>query len=115
MERLSLFPPGYLPSFCLQGRDAQAGTMLVQRSLRDKVRFLQVNLNAALPQLGKFDVIFLRNVLIYFNMETKRKVVSRVLNVLKPGGYLFIGHSESLIEVTGAVELVAPAIYRMMA
>ncbi len=59
-----------------------------------------------------FDVIFLRNVLIYFNNETKRKVVARVLNVLKPGGYLFIGHSESLIDVCEAVDLVAPAIYR---
>jgi chemotaxis protein methyltransferase CheR len=57
-------------------------------------------------------VIFLRNVLIYFNMETKRKAVKRVLNLLKPGGFLLIGHSESLIEVTDAVELLAPAIYR---
>ena len=48
---------------------------------------------------------------IYFNTETKRKVVGRVLSVLKPGGYLLIGHSESLIEVTEAVELVATAIY----
>ena len=86
--------------------------MLVERRLRNKVRFLQVNLNAPLPHLGTFDVIFLRNVLIYFNTETKRKVVARVLGTLKPGGYLLIGHSESLIEVTEAVELIAPAIYR---
>jgi chemotaxis protein methyltransferase CheR len=112
MDRIDHFPPGYLQRFCLKGRDEQAGTLLVQRSLRSKVRFLQVNLNAPLPHLGAFHVIFLRNVLIYFNNETKRKVVARVLNTLKPGGYLFIGHSESLIDVTGAVDLVAPAIYR---
>jgi chemotaxis protein methyltransferase CheR len=112
LERINHFPPGYLQRFCLKGRDSQAGTMLVQRGLRAKVRFMQVNLNATLPHLGMFDVIFLRNVLIYFNMDTKRKVVARVLNCLKPGGYLFIGHSESLIEVTEAVELLAPAIYR---
>jgi chemotaxis protein methyltransferase CheR len=111
MERISHFPPGYLQRFCLKGRDSQEGTMLVQRALRDKVRFLQVNLNAPLPHLGTFDVVLLRNVLIYFNIETKRKVVARVLNVLKPGGYLLIGHSESLIEVSEAVELIAPAIY----
>ena len=86
--------------------------MLIERRLRQKVRFLKVNLNAPLPHLGNFDVIFLRNVLIYFNTETKRKVVGRVLSNLRPGGYLLIGHSESLIEVTDAVELVAPAIYR---
>lgn len=115
LERITHFPPGYLQRFCLKGRDAQAGTMLIERALRKKVRFQQVNLNAPLPQLGAFDVIFLRNVLIYFSLETKRKVVGRVLAALKPGGYLLIGHSESLIEVTQAVELIAPAIYRKAA
>ena len=112
MERIGQVPPGYLQRFCLKGRDAQEGTLLVQRALRNKVRFLGVNLNEPLPHLGAFEVIFLRNVLIYFSLETKRKVITRVLSLLKPGGYLFIGHSESLIEVTDAVELLAPAIYR---
>ena len=112
MERIDQFPPDYLRRFCLKGRDAQEGTLLVQRSLRNRVRFLHVNLNEPLPHLGTFEVIFLRNVLIYFSMETKRQVVARVLNLLEPGGYLFIGHSESLIEVTDAVELLSPAIYR---
>jgi chemotaxis protein methyltransferase CheR len=112
MERISHFPPAYLQRFCLKGHDTQEGTLLVQRALRNKVKFLQVNLNEPLPHLGMFEVIFLRNVLIYFSMETKRKVVARVLNLLKPDGYLLIGHSESLIEVTDAVELLAPAIYR---
>jgi chemotaxis protein methyltransferase CheR len=112
MGRIDNFPTGYLQRFCLKGRDSQAGTMLVERALRAKVRFLQVNLNEPLPHLGMFDVVFLRNVLIYFNTETKRKVVGRIFNVVKPGGYLFIGHSESLVDVTDALELVAPAIYR---
>jgi len=112
MERISQVPPGYLQRFCLKGHNAQEGTLLVQRALRKKVRFSQVNLNEPLPHLGTFDVIFLRNVLIYFNLETKRKVVARVLNLLEPGGYLFVGHSESLIEVTDAVEALTPAIYR---
>ena len=112
MERINHFPSGYLQRYCLKGQDTQEGTLLVQRALRKKLKFLQVNLNAPLPHLGAFEVIFLRNVLIYFSMETKRKVVARILNLLKPGGYLFIGHSESLVEVTDAVQLLAPAIYR---
>ncbi len=112
MQRISHLPAAYLQRFCLKGCDAQEGTLLVQRALRNKLQFLRVNLNEPLPHLGAFEVIFLRNVLIYFSLETKRKVVARVLNLLKPGGYLFIGHSESLIEVTDAVELLAPAIYR---
>ena len=115
MERIDYFPPGYLQRFCLKGCDAQEGTLLVQRALRNKVRFVGVNLNEPLPHLGDFEVIFLRNVLIYFNLETKRKVVARVLNLLKPGGYLLIGHSESLVEVTDQVQLLAPAIYRKSA
>jgi chemotaxis protein methyltransferase CheR len=112
MDRLGHFPPGYLQRFCLKGRGDQTGTLLIEPSVRSRVRFLQVNLNATLPRLGVFDVIFLRNVMIYFNIATKRKVVDRVLTLLKPGGYLFIGHSESLIDVNESVELIAPAIYR---
>jgi chemotaxis protein methyltransferase CheR len=112
MDRLSHFPPGYLQRFCLKGQGEQAGTLLIERRVRSRVRFLQVNLNAKLPRLGLFDVVFLRNVMIYFNAATKRQVVDRVLSLLKPGGYLLIGHSESLIDVNETVGLVAPAIYR---
>jgi chemotaxis protein methyltransferase CheR len=112
MDRLEQVPPGYLQRFCLQGRGDQAGTLLVERSIRSRVRFLQVNLNTTLPRIGTFDVIFLRNVMIYFNLATKRKVVERVLAQLRPGGYLMIGHSESLLDVNETLELVAPATYR---
>jgi chemotaxis protein methyltransferase CheR len=112
LARLSNFPPGYLQQYCLKGTGSQEGTLLVDRRLRSRVRFLQVNLNARLPRIGLFDVIFLRNVLIYFNLETKRRVVGRVLDVLKPDGWLLIGHSESLIDASDRIEMVAPAIYR---
>jgi chemotaxis protein methyltransferase CheR len=112
MERLSNFPSHYLRRFCLKGQGAEEGTLLVTRGLRERVQFHQCNLNATVPKLGTFDVVFLRNVMIYFSRETKRSVVQRVLQTLKPGGFLLIGHSESLFEVSSAVELIAPAIYR---
>ncbi|MBI4715158.1 MAG: hypothetical protein HY760_04360 [Nitrospirae bacterium] len=59
-----------------------------------------------------FDVIFCRNVMIYFDMETKRQVVNRLAGVLKKGGFLFIGHSESLNGVTDAVRPVQPTVYQ---
>lgn len=114
LNRLSNFPPGYLQRYCLKGTGEQEGTMLVERKLRSRVRFMQLNLDARLPRLGTFDVVFLRNVLIYFNLATKRGVVTRVLETLKPHGWLFIGHSESLIDVCDCVEMVAPAIYRKL-
>ena len=112
LERTRHIPPGYLKRFCLRGTDEQEGTLLVERPLRSRVSFAQVNLNTRLPRLGSFDVIFLRNVMIYFNGDTKRQVVARVLSLLKPGGHLCIGHSESLNEISGAVQQVAPSIYR---
>jgi chemotaxis protein methyltransferase CheR len=105
-------PAEYLKRFCLKGTGAQAGTVLVSKALRSRVSFVQVNLNEALPALGKFDLVFLRNVMIYFNNETKRQVVARVLEPLKPGGYFLIGHSESLNDITDKVDQVAPSSYR---
>jgi chemotaxis protein methyltransferase CheR len=111
LSRTTHTPKTYLHQFCLRGTGEQEGTVLVDRALRDKVHFMQINLNDTLPRLGQFDMIFLRNVMIYFNLETKRQVVSRVLSVLKPGGHLLIGHSETLNEITSAVTALAPSIY----
>ena len=61
--------------------------------------------------MGQFDMIFLRNVMIYFNDATKRDVVERLAKALKPDGFLCIGHSESLNKITEVVEPVAPSIY----
>lgn len=112
LARASQVPPAYLKRFCLKGYGAQEGTLLVQRGLRQHVHFRQVNLNAALPQLGLFDAIFLRNVMIYFNGETKREVVARVLAQLRPGGHFFIGHSESLHDISNGVQPLMPSVYR---
>jgi chemotaxis protein methyltransferase CheR len=112
LERTRNIPPAYLKRFCLRGQGEQEGTLLVERALRSRVNFAQVNLNTELPRLGSFDLVFLRNVMIYFNGDTKRQVVARVLATLKPGGHLLIGHSESLNDISDAVEQLAPSIYR---
>jgi chemotaxis protein methyltransferase CheR len=112
LQRTTNIPPDYLRRFCLRGTGSQEGTLLVQRQLRQAVRFLQVNLNGRLPELGRFDIIFLRNVLIYFDAATKRQVVNRLLAALAPGGHLLIGHSESLNGIVEGVESIAPSVYR---
>jgi chemotaxis protein methyltransferase CheR len=110
-ERTRHIPPAYLKRYCLRGTGEQQGTLLVERTLRQRVRFAQVNLNADLPQLGPFDIVFLRNVMIYFSADTKRQVVARVLGQLAPGGHFCIGHSESLNEINTSVRQIAPSIY----
>lgn len=112
LERTRHIPVSYLKRYCLRGIDEQAGTLLVERALRSRVQFRQINLNAPLPSMQPFDVVFLRNVMIYFNAETKRQVVARIVSLLKPGGYFLIGHSESLNDISDAVVPVAPSIYR---
>jgi chemotaxis protein methyltransferase CheR len=112
MERASHIPRDYLHKFCRKGIGKEEGTMLVERSLRQRVGFAQINLNTALPELGSYDLVFLRNVMIYFSGDTKREVVGRIANTLKPDGSLIIGHSESLNDISDAVVPVAPSIYR---
>jgi chemotaxis protein methyltransferase CheR len=112
MERGRHIPPEFLRRFCRKGQGEYEGSLLVDRTLRSKVTFRQVNLNTALPEMGLFDMVFLRNVMIYFNNETKREVVARVIATVKPGGYFCIGHSESLNDISTAVQMVAPSIYQ---
>ncbi len=111
MERASNIPTEFLRNYCLRGTGEDAGTILVQRELRDRVQFSQVNLHRPLPALGQFDIIFLRNVLIYFNNETKRQVIQRLLGHLRSGGHLLIGHSETLNDINSTVRAVSPSVY----
>ncbi|WP_027456864.1 CheR family methyltransferase [Dechloromonas agitata] len=112
MSKTRGLPEQHLKNWCLKGVRAAAGSFRIAPALRERTRFMQVNLNAALPEVGTFDVIFLRNVMIYFDVDTKRKVVQRLLGKLRPGGYLIIGHSESLHGLVEDLRLVQPTIYQ---
>ena len=83
------------------------------KTLRDKTHFIWLNLMDDQYILAKnFDIIFCRNTLIYFDRETQKLVVSKLLEHLKPGGYLFIGHSESLLNHNiPNLQQIKPTIY----
>lgn len=113
LDRLEHMDDRFMEKYCLRGVRSQEGFFMVDAKLRKRVTFDQVNLKSPLPpNLGKFDAIFLRNVLIYFDQDTKIQVVERLLSVLKPGGYFFVSHSESLHRVTERLKLIKPSIYR---
>jgi chemotaxis protein methyltransferase CheR len=112
MDRARHVPPDYLRRYCLKGTAEYNGKLLIDRNLRSRVKFRYANLNEPLPELGQFDFIFLRNVMIYFSNETKQQVVNRAAHTLKPKGYFLVGHSETLNDVTQAVRPIAPAIYQ---
>lgn len=112
MSRIEGIPKDYLRRFCLRGTGPYEDTLLVDSTIRNRVKFVHANLNTALPDLGAFDVIFLRNVMIYFNQETKTEIVRRMLAFLKPGGFFIIGHSETLKGINDTLNSVAPTIYQ---
>ena len=85
---------------------------IMSEKVRRLIAFKQLNLLARWPMKGPFDAIFCRNVLIYFNEETAKKLVQRFYSLLKPGGYLFIGHSESLQSFNTHFSLVGQTIYQ---
>lgn len=112
MDRTDGISREHLSRYCLKGVGPQENTLLVDKKLRSRVNFMHVNLNQSLPALGGFDVIFLRNVMIYFDQETKRQIMQRMLPLLKPGGHFLISHSETLNGVVDTLKMLAPSIYR---
>jgi chemotaxis protein methyltransferase CheR len=113
LDRTRGLPLSYLKKYCLKGVRSQEGSFMIAPEVKRHTRFLQVNLNQTLPALGKFDVIFLRNVMIYFDADTKRQVIGRLVEQLAPGGHFIVGHSESLNGLTDRLKPVKPTIYRL--
>jgi chemotaxis protein methyltransferase CheR len=113
LDRTRGLPQSYLRKYCLKGVRSQEGGFMIAPEIKRHTRFQQVNLNRTLPALGKFHVIFLRNVMIYFDAETKRQVVARLVEQLHPGGYFIVGHSESLNGLTESLRAVKPTIYQL--
>ena len=112
-ESLADVPPNYLRRSFVQGTDGITDWFKVRRNVKQYVKFQQVNLiNQTLPWRGEFDVIFCRNVLIYFNAATVRTVVEGLFRAANIGATLFIGHSESLQGIQTSWKYVGPSLYR---
>lgn len=105
-------PQPYLQRFCQKGVGKDLGWFRIQPELRQRVSFELVNLFKLPPGLPKFDVIFLRNVLIYFELEDKKIIVQNILRQLKPGGILLVGHSESIHGYDDALVQLQASCYR---
>jgi chemotaxis protein methyltransferase CheR len=110
--RIDGLPPDALRRHCLRGVGNRQGTLLISRALREHVRFGQANLIDDLSSLGQFDVVFLRNVMIYFDQQTKCRVVHNVGECIADNGHLLIGHSESLNGIASPLKQVRPTVYR---
>ena len=111
-DRLRAVSPERLRRYCLRGEGASDGQILLQDKVRERVQFGQLNLCKPFDNMGPFDVIFLRNVLIYFDPATKVDVVDRVLTMLKPGGLFFLGTAEGRVPCKTPLQTVIPGAFR---
>jgi chemotaxis protein methyltransferase CheR len=112
VDKAREIPPHYLKQYMLRGVGTQEGWMKAGPELRELVRFQKLNLNDEQYAVdGRFDLIFCRNVLIYFDSVSKERVINRLLGLLKPQGYFFVGHAESLSWHNHAVRSVIPTVY----
>jgi chemotaxis protein methyltransferase CheR len=113
LDEAADFPPGWLQRHCLKGTGEHAGKLRIGQHLRQRVDLKELNLMRPLPgTIGSQDIVFLRNVLIYFSREDKFTIVRRVLERLRQGGLLFIGHAESLHGFELPLTVVAPSVYQ---
>lgn len=108
----SEIPENYLKAFMLRGCRGQEGRIKAGPEIRSVVSLARVNLNEAEYAVnGPFDLIFCRNVLIYFDRGDRERIVRRLLSYLSPTGYLFVGHAESLHTLHDVVKTVVATVY----
>ncbi|MFC1490091.1 CheR family methyltransferase [Candidatus Latescibacterota bacterium] len=112
MKSVDTLDKSMLRKYFLKGNKSNQGIVKVKKEVSKIVDFKRLNLMEHFSFNPKFDVIFCRNVMIYFDNQTREKLVKKFYDVLNPGGFLIIGHSESLNGVTHPYNYVKPTIYR---
>lgn len=116
IDKAVSIPEPWLKRFMLRGRGSKQGKMKAGQEIRSVITFFRMNLNDDEYPVGRgFDLILCRNVLIYFDADSRRRVIDRLVDRLAPGAHFFIGHAETLHGVTNRVRGVGPTIYQLPA
>jgi chemotaxis protein methyltransferase CheR len=114
INKVHEIPKDYLRAYMLKGTRDSSAEMRVIAEVQKLVRFSRINLFAdSYPVQGQFDLIFCRNVLIYFDERSKQKVIAGLARHLSPSGLLFVGHSEHLCGTSAELKSVAPTVYSL--
>ncbi|PLX19716.1 MAG: chemotaxis protein CheR [Marinilabiliales bacterium] len=114
-DRINVVPLDIKKKYFLKSKDRENKTVRVGKQLREKIRYQRLNFMDLTYNINDFfDVIFCRNVLIYFNRETQEEVIHKLCKNLKSGGYLFIGHSESILGMDLPLQQIKPTIYKRL-
>jgi chemotaxis protein methyltransferase CheR len=97
IEQTRQIPAYYLKRYCLRGKNTMQGQFMIDTEIKNRIDFRQINLHhPGQIEPKSFDAVFLRNVMIYFQGDSRQQILERVIGTIKPGGYLFLGMSESL-------------------
>ncbi|MGB6242173.1 MAG: CheR family methyltransferase [Castellaniella sp.] len=114
LDRIKPIPPEFLRRYFLRGTGRQAGMAMVKPVIRNLVTFEELNLVAPhWPINQKFDAIFCRNTMIYFDKPTQTRILERFVPLLKPGGLMFAGHSENFTYLTKSLRLQGQTVYAL--
>ena len=111
-ERCQGIPAPVMQRYMRRGEGQWRGCYRFRDEIRGMVEFRRINLMEPLDRLGSFSVIFCRNVMIYFDRPTRESLVRRMSANLEPGGWLLVGHAESLTGLDHPLDYVKPAVYR---
>jgi chemotaxis protein methyltransferase CheR len=112
-DRIEAIPNAWLRKYFKRGFGDAEGYYQVKSQIKDRISFRQMNLLGQLSIQEKFQVIFCRNVMIYFDRETQEKLVRQLCRFLLPGGYLLTGHSESLTGLSVPLRCLRPSYYQL--
>lgn len=113
-DRVSVVPQSYKKKYLLRSKDQAKAQVRIRPELRAHVQFIRVNLMDELYSVeGSFDAVFCRNVIIYFERATQERILRKLSKHINPGGYLILGHSETLTGMNMPLRNVAPTVYRL--
>ncbi|WP_323017871.1 CheR family methyltransferase [Castellaniella sp.] len=114
LDRIKPIPPEFLRRYFLRGTGRQSGMAMVKPVIRNLVTFEELNLvSPSWPINQKFDAIFCRNTMIYFDKPTQTRILERFVPLLKPGGLMFAGHSENFTYLTKSLRLQGQTVYAL--
>lgn len=114
-DKVQVIPLELKKKYLLRSKDRKNPTVKVVKELRNKIKFSRLNfMDTSYNIDGDYDVIFCRNVLIYFNRDKQEEVISKLCLKLKSGGYLFIGHSESIMNMNVPLIQIRPTIFKRL-
>jgi chemotaxis protein methyltransferase CheR len=114
-DRVAPVPAALSKRYLVRQRGGpEAGTFAVDQALRERVAFRRLNLTQRpFPMAGPFDVVFCRNVFIYFDQPTRQRVVESIEALLRPGGLLLLGHTETLNSIHSGLRMARPSVFRL--